>query len=225
MQKDLLHYMHDELLSIIKNYVTVWKECIQNVSGALNNISAMAICSTAVNALPQSHDNANKLYTFMKSEDDFWAMKFYLNFYQIDLDEIRGEFVAATMYNNYVKTKNLDPNELHYAFYCYFYEVEAAVLHDPFFKRIKEIIKRQCRNTVTKHYNADPEKYKTEPADRELAWWYRFIDAIDGGDEKKHRELVDACRYVFYDVTGNASMRDIYDEKNPVPVFDFDWDK
>ena len=62
-------------------------------------------------------------------------------------------------------------------------------------------------------------------ADQALLPFFKLIDAIPGLSHKKHMEIVDACRYMYYDAIGDVSLRDVFDEKNPMPTFDYDWNK
>ena len=74
-QKDLLKTMHDDLLKVIKNYVTVWKNCVEKNKNSFRTIYSPAIYSSKPLALPYLKKHAQSIYhSFMKSEEDFFNL-------------------------------------------------------------------------------------------------------------------------------------------------------
>ena len=225
-QKDLLKMMHDDLLKVIKNYVIVWKNCVEKNKNSFRTIYSPAIYSSKPLALPNYKKHAQSiLHSLLKSEEDFFGMNYYLRFYHFDLDELYGDNLARKMINQCVKDQKADVNNVHYLFYCQFYEVEAAVEYEPFFKHVKKVIKEMVQLEIDRVVKNNMEKYKNMHADQALLPFFKLIDMIPGLSHKKHMEIVDACRYIYYDAIGDTSLRDVYDEKNPMPTFDYDWNK
>lgn len=223
-QKQLLNDLENRLLPIIKRYISVWYDCLEHkLPGSMvgKNVIAAAVYSTACNVRPDMKENAKKLLVMLNGEEDFGRIEYILRYYEHDLDDIYGEKVAIQIFNDYIRNKKVDEENYYYRLFCYFYDIEHPVEHTLLFKRLKKLIVDRVRETCEKGYQKDPEKYNSTPCDAKLGAFYRLIDAIPGLTDKQHREMVNACRYVHYDVNGDISKRDIYDEKNGVPVFDW----
>ena len=222
-QKQLLNNLESGLLPIIKRYISVWYDCLEHNLGSVvgKNVITAAVYSSICNARPDMKENAKKLMDMLTEGDDFEGIKYILRYYDHDLDDIYGDKLAIQIFNDYAKNKKVNEDNFYYRLFCYFYNIKYPVEHTSLFKRLKERIAAQVRSKCETSYQQDPEKYNSTPCDAKLAAYYRLIDAIPGLSDQQHRELVNACRYVFYDVKGDTASRDIYDEKKGAPVFDW----
>ncbi len=222
-QKVLLEYLENSLLDVIGTYVKKWYDCLESMGGGSvgKKIIGISVYKAAANFRPHTAPNMRSIFTGITEEDDLAKVEYIVRYYGFDLDELIGSKVAKEMYNNYVRTKTIDETDFYYDFYCYFYDVEHAIEHEPLFNRFREVLKGQARKYCEKKYAANKEEYTDVYCDRILAPFYRLFDAIPGLDDKHRRYLSHTCHYEFYDVMGNTEFRDIYDEKLDDLVFDW----
>lgn len=227
-QKGLLDYLETSLLKITDQYIPLWKAYIQdpsNFPGVLvgKHIFAKTVYSTAVNMNPHTEENAKKLFNVLKN-DDFAKLEYYLRYYGFDFDALFGKKVAIHIFNSYVRENKVDETNPYYRFYAYFYDLEHPIQRKELFDCFKHELKVYARGWMEKVYAKNKEKYVSDTCDRVLRKYYDLLDSIPGLDNMHRRYLSNALHYIYYDVMGNISTRDIYDEKNDDFVFIYDED-
>lgn len=222
-QKNLMDYLESGLMEVVKRYIPAWYDCLEHNLGFMvgKNVITSTIYGKASNTHPHLKEHAIKLFNLMTEEDDFSKIEYFLRYYDHDFYELFGDSVAARIINSYVKTKQVDENELSYRFFCHFYNKQHPVEHTALFNCLKKKIQKQVRDRCEAHYKRDPAGYCASICEAKLGAYFRFFDAIPGLTVKQRRTLSNACFYIFYDVKGDTNFRDIYDEKKDVPVFDW----
>lgn len=226
-QKGLLEYLEKSLMDVIGSYVNVWYDCLESLGGGPvgKRIIGISVYKNQVIHRPHKKEHMKVIFTYLSNEDNFAMIEYMLKLYDFDYGDLFGHKVAVDMYNSFIKTKKIDETDFYNCFYCYYYDVEHAIEHEPFFERFKELLKTQTRKLCEKKYQNNREKYTRVYCDLNLRSCYDLLDAIPGLDNKHRIILSNACHYIYYDVMGDTEFRDMYDEKNDVIVFDFDWDK
>lgn len=220
-QKGPLERLESSLKAVRDSYVKEWHDCLEQMTPRIGkNLLRSTICGTYDPFRPHFKENATDLLRSATLDDDFEQIARFLRFYDHDFDELRGDITVCDLINGYVKTKQINTECFNYKFYCYFYEVEHAIFHDAFFNRIREKLKGQAKRLAekAKANGLTPDRVNCE---RVLTSIYRFYGDIPGIDARRRNKLYDAIHYVFYDVYGDIEMRDSYDEKNEIPVFDW----
>jgi len=222
-QKRLLDQLEEGLTKVVEGYLPGWYNCLENQLGLMAGkcVITNTVIGKGSNYQPHIKEKVMKFLGAITENDSFDKLEQVLRYYDHDYDDLYGQKVAAHMINDFVKEQKIDENYLYYRFYCHFYGIDHPVEHTLMYKRIREIIERQVRASCESTFKSNKQAYIDTPHEKQLVDYYRLIDAIPGLTEKQNRQLVHACCYIFYDVMGNISTRDIYDEEKGVPVFDW----
>lgn len=225
-QKYLLDDLKQGLLQVVDRYIPAWYDCLENKLGLMAGkcVITNTVIGKTINFQPHVKEKMKQLIRLITDQDSFEKLDYLLRYYDYDFDDLYGESLATRIINDYAKEKKINEDFVLYRFYCHFYGINHPVEHPLLFKRIKERIQSQVRNRCETHYQLDKQSYMNSICEQKMGAFFRLIDAIPGLTNKQHRTLSNACFYIFYDVMGNTSTRDIYDEEKGIPVFDFSED-
>lgn len=220
VQRSLMNQLEGQLLAIIGSYKQRWYDRLRQLGGVIGkNVLRDTVCSSSTAFRPDQKENMIEIVKTATGKISFANLERLMRYYGYDCDDLFGHLVAMRIMNSLIKDNKLDTESFYYEFYGYFYDVEHPLQHEALFNRVRELNKKATRSLCERSKAEHPDFYQSQNISLVLSPSSAIIDGLLGITEKQRNRLSDDASSIFYDVLGDASMRDYY--KNGAPRFEF----